>query len=80
MSITRDDWLRALNEAGIAAAEDDQGAITVAEYMALVGVQYDTARRQLRGLVTAGKATQTFKRTRGADGRSLSLKAFRLVP
>ena len=77
--ITRDDWLKALTDAGL-DFEDDQGAVTVAEFMAMFDLMRHTAERQLRALAKAGKATATRRRVVLADGRRISCVAYRLTP
>ena len=77
--ITRDDWLKALTEAG-ANLEDDQDAVTVAEFMAMFDLVRYTAERRLRALAAAGKATVTRKRMTATDGRRVYCIAYRLIP
>ena len=78
VTISRDEWLKALNEAGF-SAEHDEDAITVNDFAEMMGMTRDTADRRLRALVKAGKAAQTRKITQGRDGRTLSFIAFRLL-
>lgn len=61
-TITRDEWLKALEEAGVNALSDDQGALTVAEFAAMFGICRTAAVRRLEHLCAAGKATRTQKR------------------
>jgi len=77
--ITRDDWMQAMADAGMAQAEDDQSAITVKEFMAMFDppMTFNPAKAALEKLVTMGKATKTFKRVR--DGVRVDNKpAYRL--
>lgn len=78
LTITRDEWLKALEDVGV-SDEDDQGALTVAEFMEMFGVPRFTAERRLRHLAATGKATRTRKRGRTPDGRSFSFIAYRLA-
>jgi hypothetical protein len=75
---TRDDWLRALDAAGM-PQQDDREAVTVTEFMALMNLSRMTASRQLRQLVIRGKATEVRKMATLADGRRYSCLAYRLV-
>jgi hypothetical protein len=77
--INRDEWLKALTEAGLEVHEDDQSAISIQEFADLFRVHYYTASRRLNQLVAKGKAVKTRKHTRGADGRRMSMVAYRLV-
>lgn len=77
-NITRDEWLHALAEAGDDGI-DDQDAITTSEFMAMMGVNRDTARRKLERLVAAGKAARTTKREHATDGRWIRCIGYRLV-
>lgn len=76
---TRDEWLQALEEAGVRASVSDPSAITIQEYAALLHVPIPTARHQLLTLVKAGKAVETRKRQVSSYGRLLDYKAYRLV-
>lgn len=78
MGITRDDWLRALDEAGCATV-DDQGAMTAQEFAEMIGVDRQAAGRRLRMLEKAGKATRTTKRAKASDGRYYISPAYKLV-
>lgn len=78
--ITRDEWLRALTEAGVASPDvDDQDAVTIIEFQEMFGLPRNTAAFKLRALVTAGKATETRKVVLNSYGRRQSLKAWRLT-
>ncbi len=77
--ITRDDWLKALAEAGIDDVEDDQQAVTAAEFGAMFGLPAYSGERRLKALAAAGKATRTRKRVKLSNGRIVSCVAYRLV-
>lgn len=82
VSINRDEWLKALSDAGVVPGEDDQGAVTVLEFAAMFTppLVRMTATRHLEKLVTAGKAVKTRKRSQDPNGRFHSMVAYRLVP
>lgn len=77
--INRDEWLKALNDAGLHDGTDDQDAVTAAEFGAMFGLPRLTAERRLRALEQAGKATRTRKVTRSVNGRSIPCVAYRLT-
>jgi hypothetical protein len=79
VSINRDEWLRALADAGYDDKTDDQGAVTVAEFAEMFGLQRNAAERRLLRLEALGKATRTRKIGPRADGKRLSMVAFRLA-
>ena len=81
VTINRDEWLKALVDAGVADIVDDQHAVTVSEFAALFDPPLNsmTARRHLTKLVDAGKATKTSKRSRDPNGRLFTMQAYRLV-
>ena len=80
VSITRDEWLHALTEAGIdTGAVDDQDAVTVAEFMAMFNLGRNTAQHKLDALAAAGKAALTKKVAINSYGRRISQKAYRLT-
>lgn len=77
--INRDEWLKAIDEAGM-ALEDDQSAVTIYEFAELFGLVPNTAWRHLEKLVKAGKAERTSKRKTCPDGkRAWHYKAYRLL-
>ncbi len=83
ITITRDEWLKALDAVGIRAArpEDiDPTAMTIPEYAEMFGVTNDTGGKQLRALVAKGKAKRVMKWRHGSDGRRYLSSAFRLLP
>lgn len=75
--ITRDDWLKALNEAGV-VTEDDQNAVTVNEFMVMFDLPRQQASRQLIQLEAAGRAVRTRKIGTTPDGKTVRYLAFRL--
>ena len=79
VAISRDEWLKALSEAGYKDGQDDPTAITVAEFAAMVGLNRQTAVRRLHAMVAAGKATRTQKRSQSSDGRTVVMQAFKLA-
>lgn len=76
--ISRDDWMRALAEAGYQDEHDEQ-AVTIAEFAAMFGLKRTTAQERLVALVAAGKATSTRKRGINAAGRQVRFRAYRLA-
>ena len=78
MSINRDEWLKALAEAGT-PHDDDREALTVDEFAEMFDVTRVTASRRLERLAIAGKATRVRKRTMISNGRTYNLLAYRLV-
>lgn len=77
MPITRDDWMAAVKEAEGIPEESD--ALTVTEFMALMGMKRTTARKQLLDLVRLGKAQYTTKRQRNMQGVVIEVPAYTLV-
>lgn len=78
--ISRDEWLKALAEVGESDQDDDPEAITTSDFMAMMGLDRQTARRRLEKLVTLGKATRSKKRERLTDGRLVRSNGYRLNP
>lgn len=78
--ITRDEWLKALDEAGLKEDERAADAVTIDEFAAMMNIARYTAARQLDTLVAAGKATRLRKRANAKDGRVMRLLAYRLSP
>lgn len=76
--ITRDDWLKALGEAGRDDLQDDDQALTSTQFAAMFGIARSTAMARLEALVTAGKAIETRKRQQ-TNGRMVRCRAFRLI-
>ena len=52
--ISRDEWLKALQEVGI-ERENDPDALTIDEFAAMFGMARTTAQHRLERLVAAGK-------------------------
>ena len=77
-AINRDDWLRALTEAGL-THDGDQDAITATEFGAMFNLKRAAARYKLAQLVEAGKAVPTRKRVADAAGRIVVVPAYRLT-
>ena len=78
MAITRDEWLKALDDVGL-PTEHDEAAITAYEFAAMFGMSTQTAMRRLKLLRDKGRAVETRKLARTNDGRTMSMIAFRLV-
>lgn len=76
--ITRDDWLRALEEANV-PTENDQGAVTIAEFAKMMDLTPWMAAYHLRNLHQNGHAVRTYKRGPDSRGRRKTLVAYRLV-
>jgi hypothetical protein len=76
-TITRDDWLAALRDAGL-HDDVDQDAVTVSEFAKMMGLRVAAAQSRLAGLVAAGKAVRTKKRVADSNGRPYVYTAFRL--
>ncbi len=77
-AITRDDWLKAIAETTADKVEQDPGLLSYYDFAAQMGVAIATARSRLNGLVAAGRAVRTTKRTVTPDGRLRTIVAFRL--
>lgn len=77
--ISRDDWLKALEEAGCHDSEDDQQAVTIEEFAEMFQLSRATAERRLRHLDVKGLAMRTRKRAPAMDGRVVQYVAYRLV-
>lgn len=78
--ITRNEWLKALGDAGLHSTEDDPTAVTVMEFAAMMGnLGRSTAAHQLARLVHAGKAVETRKWVTTTYGRRTQCRAFKLI-
>ena len=77
--LSRDLWIKALEEAGIQGGVDDQDAMTVHEFAAMMGLAPTTARYQLARLVSTGKATKTTKMGRDSRGHRTCYVSYRLL-
>ena len=81
MSINRDEWLAALAEAqGVDLVDAHPDAVTVRDFMALMGMCETNARRRLRLLVQQGRAERLTKRFRDTSGHLQTACAYRLLP
>ena len=78
VTISREDWLAATAEAQADRADNDPGLLSYYDYATLLQVALGTAVKRLNGLVAAGRAMRTTKRTVTADGRLRTVVAFRL--
>ena len=78
VTITRDDWLQALADAGV-PLEDDRGAVTVNEFAEMFALTSWMAAYHLRNLHAKGRAVRTSKRGPDTAGRQKMLVAYRLV-
>lgn len=78
MSITRDLWIKALFEAGL-PTQDDQDALTYAEYAEMMGCSPRVAELRMRTLARKGLATRTTKVTLDGRGRTYPMVAYRLT-
>lgn len=76
--INRDQWLGALRDAGM-PHEDDQQAVTIRDFMTMLGLKREAARRRLDALVDAGKAVRTSKREARSNGSAHAAVAYRLL-
>ena len=76
--INRDEWMKALEDANL-QPDDDQSAITVAEFAAMFDLHHVSADRRLRKLAELGKAVKTRKRCPAVDGRRVFAVAYKLL-
>ena len=80
VSITRDDWLKAVQDAEAKAREvPESDAMTVQEFAAFIGMTRLSAASRLATLVALGKAERTRKKIRRSDGVVISATAYRLL-
>lgn len=77
--ISRDEWLRALEDAGISDTEDDQEALTMEELAALLGIPRQTAMHRIKKLAEMGKVKRTHKWGTNSYGRRMHYVAWRLL-
>lgn len=75
-TINREGWLAAL---ATVQPVDDQDALTKRELMVLFGLKDTTVKKRIQMLIESGAATLTHKRTRDAQGRQITVAAYRLV-
>lgn len=78
-AISRDEWLRAMEEAGLQDMVDDQSAMTVIEFADMFAIDRNAAARRLRQLHHAGRAVKTQKRCPDSRGRIYFQPAWKLV-
>lgn len=76
--ITKDDWLRALNEANESVADDPE-AITIGEFAQMFGLRFHVASYRLRNMLLKGRAVRTSKRGYDGAGRYKTLTAYKLT-
>lgn len=76
-TINRDEWLKALGDAGL-AGESDESAVTVNEFAEMFGIPRTTATGHLNILVRTGKAVRTQKHGTTAGGKHILFVAYRL--
>jgi hypothetical protein len=78
--ISRDEWLKALEDASDSRlSPDDPSWLSLYEYAAMVGCHYNKARRDLKCLVESGKAERQDRRRRTDDGAIRLVTCYRLV-
>ena len=77
-TISRDEWLSALTDAGL-NDQHDPDAVTVNEFAEMFGLDRQTADRRLKKLEALGKATKAKKRSATPDGRMLWYVAYKLA-
>lgn len=75
MSISRDEWLKAL---GDSITPNDPDSLTTAEFAAMVGIGRTLAVKKLAQLVAEGKAVRTSKIIRSGQWATRCL-AYKLV-
>ncbi len=76
--ISRDEWLKALDEA-TQVPPSDPDVLTAAELGELLGVTHKGALLKVDRLLKAGKATRTKKYVKNVAGIVRAVPAFRLV-
>jgi len=76
MSITRDEWLKALGEAD---CQDDPEALSPSELAALLGVTTTCARFRIKKLVELGRAIRVTKIMTRPDGGRIRVPAYKLL-
>src|SRR5262245_15280371 len=75
--ITRDDWLRALQDVGWNDT-DERDAVTRKEFAAMLQIDFQAAVRRLEVLVDKGMAVEKRKRETDGLGRMKHVIAYRL--
>ena len=76
LQISRDEWLKAV---GDAVQPCDPTAVTVMELAAMLGVDRQMAYRQIKRLVSEGKAAGVSKMHTNAQGVTRRVAAYRLI-
>lgn len=76
--ISRDLWMKALDEAGLPVESDDD-SVTAAEFADMMGIDRQAATRRLKTLEKQGKATRTKKRAVDSQGRHVFWNGWKLV-
>lgn len=77
--IRREDWLKAVDEAGIKRHEVTDDAITLVEFAALIGVKRPQASNRMRELIALGKAREVRRMQLRASGGYYPVPAYVLV-
>ena len=77
--ITREEWLAAISQAEAAQVTSDPSLLSLYQYADLMGIHFNSARRQLRKLERAGLAEKREKRMRCEDGKVRAVSAWRLL-
>lgn len=77
--ISRDEWLKALEDAGVHSTVDDQDALTMAEVAQMLSITPLAAKLRMDTMVKLGRAKATFKWGTASNGRRQHLKAYRLI-
>lgn len=78
MTISRDEWLNALADAGDPVVNDPD-AITIGEFAEMLGLPLSTATHKIARLVSTGRATKTRTVRTNAYGRTLYYIGYRLI-
>jgi hypothetical protein len=78
-TITREEWLKALQDAEEPVDAADPNVLTATELQAVFGVGRSATQERIARLIAAGKAKMTTKRVRFVDGRVYTVPAYRLV-
>jgi hypothetical protein len=78
-TITREEWLKALQDAEGPIEPADPDVLTVRELQTVFGVGRSATQERIARLMAAGKARATTKQLRASDGRMRIVPAYRLV-
>jgi hypothetical protein len=80
VSITRDEWLKAMTDVGLVVDQDDDpSSLTISEFAEMFGLSHEAAGRKLRALFSANKATRAKKWVNGSDGRRILIASYKLT-